>query len=112
MKLRELIEQVKKYEIQERNLDSEVKIVIKKPYQTIGTLPTVPVKSVQMGFDWETGIFMIYPEEGLTQHDVDFAEKFRQLENKYGKVHNENIHLQSEIKRLRKIINTLASGDI
>ena len=62
MQLRQLRDTIARLEMNPRNLDADVKIVIKKPYQTIGAIPMVYVKSVQMGFDWEAGSFMIYPE--------------------------------------------------
>lgn len=107
MQLRQLRDTIKRLEMNPRNLDADVKIVIKMPYETIGAVPMVHVKSVQMGFDWEAGSFMIYPEETLTQHDVDFGEKFREVQKKNGDLHYENMGLKSEVKRLQKIIDSL-----
>lgn len=104
MQLRQLRDTIKRLEINPRSLDADVKIVIKKPYATIGAVPMVHVKTVQMGFDWEAGSFMIYPEENLMQHDVDFAEKFSELQKKNGNLHYENMGLKSEVKRLKKLL--------
>jgi hypothetical protein len=64
--------------------DPEVMVVIKMPYATVGSHPMVKVKSVSNGFDWEAGKFMIWPEENLQQFDVDFSEKFKDLERTMG----------------------------
>ena len=69
----------------------------------------VYVKSVQMGFDWEATSFMIYPEEQLMQHDVDFQQKFCDVQKKNGDLHYENMGLKSEVKRLQKIIDNLSN---
>lgn len=109
MQLRQLRDTIKRLEINPRSLDADVKIVIKKPYATIGAVPMVGVKSVQLGFDWEAGSFMIYPEENLMQNDVDFAKKFGDLQKKNGDLHYENMGLKSEVKRLQKIIDKLSN---
>lgn len=110
MQLRQLRDTIARLEMNPRNLDADVKIVIKKPYQTVGAIPMVYVKSVQMGFDWEAGSFMIYPEEQLMQHDVDFEQKFLEVQKKNGVLHYENMGLKSEVKRLHKIIDKLSNA--
>ena len=104
MQLRQLRDTIKRLEMNPRCLDADVKIVVKLPYTTIGAAPMVHVKSVQLGFDWEAGSFMIYPEETLMPHDVDFGEKFRELQKKNGDLHYENMGLKSEVKRLKKLL--------
>jgi len=107
MQLRQLRDTIKRLEINPRSLDADVKVVVKLPYATIGAVPMVHVKSVQLGFAWEADSFMIYPEETLMPHDVDFAEKFREVQKKNGDLHYENMGLKSEVKRLKKIIDSL-----
>lgn len=110
MQLRQLRDTIKRLEINPRNLDADVKIVVKLPYATVGAVPMVHVKSVQLGFDWEAGSFMIYPEESLTQHDVDFGEKFREVQKKNGDLQYENMGLKSEVKRLKKLLQKHQDG--
>ena len=55
--------------------DPEVVIQIKLPYTTVGAHPSVPLKSVWKGFDWDAGKFILVPEENLTPSDRDFAEQ-------------------------------------
>lgn len=106
MTLQELHDIISRYLVtNKRNCDSDVKIRIKLPMSTVGSLPMVDVKSVQMGFDWEANKFLIYPEEELTLHDADFAEKFRKVESKYGHLYVENFQLKSEVQRLKKLLD-------
>lgn len=55
--------------------DPEVVVQIKMPYTTVGGMPTVKIKSAQMGFDWDSGKFIFTPEEDLTPSDRDFAKQ-------------------------------------
>jgi hypothetical protein len=104
MKLSELHRLVNVYHNEERMVreDPEVVIQIKLPYSTVGGQPTVPVKFISMGFDWDAGKFMIAPEENLTPADRDFAEKMRKMQEDLGWANLENRRLKSEIKQLRK----------
>lgn len=86
--------------------DPEVVIGIKMPYTTVGALPTVKVKTVQMGFDWDSGKFMLYPEEDLTPSDRDFAKKMTEMQTRAGNADYENRNLKAEIRRLQKKLNT------
>lgn len=103
MKFSELV-RIVNLDNMERMNDCEVKIVVKKPFDTIGGTPSVPVKNVYMGFDWDNGKFLIYPEENVMEYDVDFGEKFRELQKKNGDLHYENRGLKSEVKRLKKLL--------
>ena len=102
MKLSELHKLVTSLYALNHNQDQEVVIRVKLPYSTIGGQPTVPVKSIQYGFDWDNGKFIIYPEEELTPSDRNFAEQMRKMQERAAAVDYENRGLKSEIKRLRK----------
>jgi len=104
MKLSELHRLVSVYHDEERMVreDPEVVIQIKLPYSTVGGQPTVRVKSIQMGFDWDHGKFIITPEENLTPADRDFAEQMRKMQDDLGWVKYENRGLKAEIKKLKK----------
>jgi hypothetical protein len=86
--------------------DPEVVIRIKMPYTTVGASPTVKVKTVQMGFDWDSGKFMLYPEEDLTPSDRDFAKQMTEMQTRAGNADYENRNLKAEIRRLQKKLNT------
>ena len=103
MKLRELKKLVDRAVETSRDYeDDEVMIAIKLPYTTVGAMPMVPVRSVQRGFDWEKGRFVIRAEENLTPADRDFAETTKQLQDKLGWAEYENRGLRAEIRRLKK----------
>lgn len=88
-----------------RNDDSEVVVKIKLPYTTVGGMPTVKIKSAQMGFDWDKGKFVLWPEEDLTPSDRDFAQQMRKMQERAGWADHENRNLKAEIKRLKKRLN-------
>jgi hypothetical protein len=106
MKLSELHRLINVYHNEERMVreDPEVVIQVKLPYSTVGGQPTVPVKFISMGFDWDAGKFMIAPEENLTPADRDFAEKMKKMQEDLGWAKYENRGLKAEIKKLKKQI--------
>ena len=106
MKLSELHRIVNLYHRDGHYEDPEVMIMIKLPYATVGSRPMVPVKSINMGFDWEAGKFIIAPEEELTPSDRDFAEQMRKMQDDLGWAKYENRNLKAEIKRLKKQLGT------
>jgi len=82
--------------------DPEVVVKIKLPYSTVGGLPTVKIKNIQMGFDWDSGKFIITPEEDLTPSDRDFAKQMKEMQDRAGWADYENRNLKAEINRLKK----------
>lgn len=82
--------------------DPTVMVAIKLPYATMGALPMVEIKSAHMGFDWESGKFILHPVESLSQADRDFESQMKELQTKYGWLDYENRGLKSEIKKLKK----------
>lgn len=89
--------------------DPEVVIRIKMPYTTVGGSPTVKIKTVQMGFDWDSGKFMLCPEEDLTPSDRGFAKQMTEMQIRDGNADYENRNLKAEIRRLKK---KLAEGGL
>jgi hypothetical protein len=104
MKLSELQRVVNAHHNEERMVreDPEVVIQVKLPYSTVGGQPTVRVKSIQMGFDWDHGKFIITPEENLSPADRDFAEQMRKMQEDLGWAKYENRNLKAEIKKLKE----------
>lgn len=82
--------------------DPEVVIQIKLPYNTVGGTPVVKVKNIYMGFDWDHGKFIIYPEEEITPSDRDFAKQMKEMQDRAGWADYENRNLKAEIRRLNK----------
>lgn len=102
MKLSELHRLANLYHHEGHYEDPEVVIKIKLPYSTVGGQPTVKVKSMHMGFDWDSGKFIIYPEEDLTPSDRDFAKQMMEMQERAGWADHENRNLKAEIRRLKK----------
>jgi hypothetical protein len=105
MKLSELKRLVDHYHRDDHYEDPEVVIQIKLPYNTVGGMPTVKVKSVQMGFDWNSGKFIITPEEDLTPSDRDFAKQMKDMQDRAGWADYENRNLKAEISKLQRKLN-------
>lgn len=82
--------------------DPQVVIQIKLPYSTVGGTPHVKVKSAYMGFDWDSGRFIITPEEDVTPSDRDFAKQMKEMQERAGWADYENRNLKAEIRRLKK----------
>lgn len=105
MKLRELkllvdrvVETSRDYE------DPEVVVSVKLPYSTVGAIPLVSIKNAYTGFDWESGKYILTPEENLTPADRDFAGKMKKMQEDLGWEKLENRRLKSELARLKKQI--------
>jgi hypothetical protein len=109
MKLSELklfVDQHLQYTIE----DPRVVIQIKLPYSTVGAQPTVEVKSVNMGFDWDDGKFILTPEEQLTPSDRDFAKQMREMQESAIHADRENRSLKAELNQLKKKIKEGGGG--
>lgn len=102
MKFSELHRLVNLYHRDDRHEDPEIVIQIKLPYSTVGGSPFVKVKTVQMGFDWDSGKFFIVPEEDLTPGDRDFAKQMKEMQERAGWADYENRNLKAEIRQLKK----------
>lgn len=108
MKLSELKQLIDRYTtLQRLHDDPDVVVMIKLPYSTVGGVPTVKVKYAQMGFDWDSGKFLLSTEEDLTPADRDFAKQMREMQNRAGWADSENRRLKAEVKQLQKKIDEL-----
>jgi hypothetical protein len=90
--------------------DIQVGIVV----QTVGSIggtPTVTVKSINAGFDWDAGKLLIYPEKLLRTIEADELLALRKANEKQGWAEYENRGLKAEVKRLRKQLDE-ANRDI
>lgn len=104
MKFSELKRLVDLHHRDEHYEDPEVVVKIKLPYSTVGAMPTVKVKSAHIGFDWDSGKFIFYPEEELTPSDRDFANQMREMQERAAMSDFENRNLKAEIRRLNKLL--------
>lgn len=69
-----------------RTLDLEARIVVQSQ-GSVGSTPSVAVSSVQAGFDWDNGKFLIYPEQALTTLTPDDVAAIRDSVRKGGSWH-------------------------
>ena len=90
--------------------DLDVRIMIQLPFATVGGRPTVDVKYVGCGFDWERGQLQITPEETLGKPDELFRDRFLELQNQAGALNWENGNLKYENKNLRARIKELENA--
>ena len=102
MKFSELKRLVDLYHRDGHHEDPEVVVQIKLPYATVGSTPTVKIKNVQMGFDWDHGKFIFATEEDLTPGDRDFAKQMKEMQERAVWADYENRNLKAEIRRLKK----------
>jgi hypothetical protein len=99
MKLSELYQIVNRsYDPSQPIQDAEVVVQVRLPFTTIGSVPAVAVTQANLGFDWESGRFLIRPAEDLAPVDRDFDEKFRELQKKVGWLELENRNLKKQLK--------------
>jgi hypothetical protein len=112
MNLKELKEQVDwLYESQSRRTHQgpetvTVSIVV-KTVGTVGGTPGVGVKNMQVGFDWDNGKLMIFPEKDLRSIESDELERLRKANEKEGWAQYENVTLKRENKKLKEEVLNL-----
>jgi len=82
--------------------DLDVVIAVKLPYATVGPMPTVDVRSISTGFDWDSGKLIIQPERVLTLADAEFDKRYHDLQERCGM-------LQLEINRLHGLLRKAGS---
>ena len=105
MKLGEFCDKINLY-THDRNKDNEVVIEISLPYSTIGSIPSVGIKSITNGFDWDAGKFIIIPEKYLTYPNEEFAQGMKKLQDECYQLKCENRNLKKEIEKLKKLLET------
>lgn len=105
MKLGEFCDKINLY-THDRNKDKEVVIEISLPYSTVGSTPSVGIKSVMSGFDFDSGKFIIIPEKDLTYPNEEFAQGMKKLQDECGWLKYENGGLKREIKKLKKLLES------
>jgi hypothetical protein len=78
-----------------------------KTIGTVGGTPTVGVKSMQAGFDWDQGVLLVFPEKDLRLIEADELLALRKASEKDGWAQYENRNLKSDIKKLNAKIALL-----
>jgi hypothetical protein len=76
----------------------------------VGPSPTVEVKNMSMGIDWDKGKLIIYPEKLLREVDADELTAIRKNVEEvgwsyyeYSRLKKENAKLKKKLKELEKL---------
>lgn len=106
MKLTELRDICERYLSTAQNYRKDLDVcVVIKTSGSIGGTPVVAVKNCQVGFDWNSGKFMIYTEEPVMKVDQMTLDTLRKEAEKIGWDRYENSNLKAEVAKLRKKLN-------
>ena len=94
----------------EGNIDaSQISVEIKvERVGAVGGTPSQLLKTAYLGFDWDRGKFLLYPETALREIDRDEIKKLRENYDELGwklyqiqNLKRENAKLKQEINELR-----------
>lgn len=95
--------------------DLEVVVCVERA-GAVGATPAVSVKSANLGFDWDQGRLVLYPETTLREIDQDECAALRKSYDELGwslyKINNikrENKKLKEQVDLLNQEINQLKS---
>jgi hypothetical protein len=75
----------------------------------VGGTPSVNIKIVRAGFDWDSGRIFIEPETRLREIDLFEIKMMQDKYEELGWTHYEISGLKKEIERLRKVVIELES---
>jgi len=108
MNAHELIYQLERATQFHRKQDWQVVIPVYR-VGAVGGTPSVDIKIVRAGFDWDSGRIFIEPETRLREIDRDEIKTMQDKYEELGWKHYEISGLKSENKKLRKRIEELES---
>jgi len=86
--------------------DPEIRVIISTS-GSIGGTPTVGIKSITSGFDWDSGKIMISTLDPIMKVNQNTLENLRKEAEKIGYSMSENRSLKAEVKRLRAKVKDL-----
>lgn len=95
-------------------MERTVTIPVTLPYVTAGGSPCVALKSVNVGFDWDSGKIFLVPEEPLMKV-ADFTESpntIREMQKEIGGLVYEAAGYRSEIRRLKRKVKELENAHL
>lgn len=105
--LKELVEQMEQQVIRQRlNLEDVQVVIATHKVGLIGGTPNTNVKRIDLGFDWDRGKLIIYPEQTLREIDRDeikaLKDKYEELgwsKYKIDKIVKENKKLKEQLNK-------------
>ena len=100
--LKQLVEHVT-WMLTDQNENNTVKIQIRVA-GSIGSTPTVDIKNITAGFDWDSGKIIITPTVELQEFDPPAHKKIMEMYDKVGLTQIENRHLKRENAKLKEML--------
>lgn len=105
--LKELVEQMEQQAIRQRlNLEDIQVVIATHKVGLIGGTPNTNIKCINLGFDWDIGKLIIYPEQTLREIDRDeiktLKDKYEELgwsKYKIDKIVKENKKLKEQLNK-------------
>lgn len=105
--LKELVEQMEQQAIRQRlNLEDIQVVIASHKVGLIGGTPSTNIKYISLGFDWDKGKLIIYPEQTLREIDRDeiktLKDKYEELgwsKYKIDKIVKENKKLKEQLNK-------------
>lgn len=104
----DIIKELTSNELNERDKKRTVNIVVVNE-GTMGATPTVNIKQASFGFDWDSQMFMIFPEQPLTTLSRSEIEDISKSVNDTQSFHTRQILKENyeRDKTLREFIKSL-----
>ncbi len=107
LELKELVEQMEQQAIRQRlNLEDVQVVIATHKLGLIGGTPNTNIKCINLGFDWDRGKLIIYPEQTLREIDRDeikaLKDKYEELgwsKYKIDKIVKENKKLKEQLNK-------------
>lgn len=105
--LKELVEQMEQQAIRQRlNLEDVQVVIATHKVGLIGGTPNTNIKCINLGFDWDSGKLIIYPEQTLREIGRDeikaLKDKYEELgwsKYKIDKIVKENKKLKEQLNK-------------
>jgi hypothetical protein len=103
-----LLAELSSNELSQRDKQRTVNIVVVNE-GTMGATPTVNVKQASFGFDWDSQMFMLFPEQPLTTLTREEIEDISKIVNNTQSFHTRQILKENyeREKTLREFIKNL-----
>lgn len=104
--LKELVEQMEQQAVRQRLNLEEIQVVIAShKVGLIGGTPSTNIKDINLGFDWDSGKLIIYPEQTLREIDRDEIKTLRDKYEELGWSKYEIDKIVKENKKLKEQLN-------
>lgn len=99
--LKELVEQTEQQAVRQRlNLEDVQVVIASHKVGLIGGTPNTNIKSINLGFDWDTGKLIIYPEQTLREIDRD---EIKTLNDNYEELSWSKYKIDKIVKENKKL---------